>query len=412
MKTISTLCIIAAALLAPLASGEYTNTSPATEALVSKAHKMDTQAMEQLGDIYAEGEGVDKDPGEAMNWYTFAAQNGNMSANKKLWKLEGHAARKVKLIEREFDDEATHDLLAYLYLTHQKANILKSEAVPEGIKTKPSSSPGYVMPPEYKPAIVKKYLRKGANPLAYIPIENINYPLGASGMKLNVFALVARHNDFKTLDLLISYGCTINNHGEHLIHRTFNEMSSGNAKEAARMLQYLQSRGAHFKAMTDWGATWIMECACADSHKGIEFLISQGVDPSACIENRYIIAGKFRAATIGDTALLMASRNKNVRSMDALIKGKANLNYIWKGKTVLDSALKDEGVVFPPAASYKKELARLLELSKNPKKTKKGIVTKLTHAKDFSVANLLKLAGAKTAAELSGIDSEPEAPTP
>mgnify|MGYP003294193348 CR=1 FL=1 len=155
MKTISTLCIIAAALLAPLASGEYTNTSPATEALVSKAHKMDTQAMEQLGDIYAEGEGVDKDPGEALNWYTFAAQNGNMSANKKLWKLEGHAARKVKLIEREFDDEATHDLLAYLYLTHQKANILKSEAVPEGIKTKPSSSPGYVMPPEYKPAIVK-----------------------------------------------------------------------------------------------------------------------------------------------------------------------------------------------------------------------------------------------------------------
>ena len=208
------------------------------------------------------------------------------------------------------------------------------------------------------------------------------------------------------LDLLISYGCTINNHGKHLIHRTFMEMSTGNAKDAARMLQYLQTRGAHFKAITDWGATWIMECACADSHKGIEFLIPQGVDPSACIENRYIINGKYRAATIRDTALLMATRNKNVRSMNALIKGKADLNYIWKGGTVLDKAIKDKGTVSPPAATYKKELARLLKLSKTPKKTKAGIVTTHTYAKDFSVANLLKLAGAKTAAELSDSTSE------
>lgn len=59
MKALRTLYLIAGILLAPLASGEYT--SPATEAQVSKAHKMDTQAMEQLGDIYAECEGVDKE---------------------------------------------------------------------------------------------------------------------------------------------------------------------------------------------------------------------------------------------------------------------------------------------------------------------------------------------------------------
>ena len=406
MKAIRTLYLIAGVALAPLASGEYTNTTPETEALVSRTHKMDTQAMEQLGDIYARGNGVEKDLDEAMNWYIYAAQNGNMSANKKLWKLEGHAARKVKFIEQEFDDEATHDLLAYLYLTHKKSNMLKPEAVPEGIKTTPSPAPGYVMSPEYKPATVRKYLKKGANPLAHIAIEKINYPLGASGTTLNAFSLIARHNDFKTLDLLISYGCTINTHGKHLMHRTFMEMSAGNAKDAARMLQYLQNRGAHFKAITDWGATWIMECACSDSHKGIEFLISQGVDPSASIENRYIINGKYRADTIGDTALLMATRNKNVRSMNALIKGKADLNYIWKGGTVLDKALKDKGTVSPPAATYKKELARLLKLSKTPKKTKAGIVTTHTYAKDFSVANLLKLAGAKTAAELSDSTSE------
>lgn len=234
MKALRTLYLIAGIQLTPLANGEYTNTTPETEALVSRSHKMDTQAMEQLGDIYAKGKGVEKDLDEAMNWYTNAARNGNMSANKKLWKLEGHAARKVKFIEREFDDEATHDLQAYLYLTHK-------------------------------------------------------------------------------------------------------------------------------------------------------FLISQGVDPSASIENRYIINGKYRAATIGDTALLMATRNKNVRSMNALIKGKADLNYIWKGGTVLDKAVKDKGTVSPPAATYRKELARLLKLSKTPKKTKAGIVTTHTPMQRISV---------------------------
>lgn len=404
IKLITPLGMFISLLLTPMAMGEYTNTSPRTEALVKKAHQKNASAMEELGDIYAKGDGVEADRDEAMTWYTLAAQKGSASANEKLWKMEGHSERKIKRIRKKYNEEATHALLAYLYLTHELSNMLDPEQIPPGIKTKPSPAPGYVLPPEYKPAIVKRYLQKGADPTARILIEKINYPLKARGMVLNVFALVARHNDFKTLDSLIAHGCTINNHGEHLIHRTFSEISKGNPKEGARMLQYLQNRGAHFKGIGDWGATWIMECACAGGHKAIEFLISQGVDPNASIENRYIIEGKFRNEMIGDTALLMATRNKDLLSMDVLIKANADLNYIWKGETVLDRALKDTNAVTAPASSYKKELARLKAKAekclKNPKTTKHGNATSRTYTKDYNVSHLLKLAGAKTSAEL------------
>ena len=78
----------------------YDNINSETEALLAKAHKNDTAAMEQLGDIYAQGSGVEQDKDEAMTWYSLANQLGNERAGNKLWKLEGHAKRKVKRVKK------------------------------------------------------------------------------------------------------------------------------------------------------------------------------------------------------------------------------------------------------------------------------------------------------------------------
>ena len=83
------------------ASAAYTNVSPETDALVTKAHKSDIAAMEELGDIYAEGQGVERDKDEAMYWYAQASKLGSETATDKLWEMEGHKKRKVKRIRRK-----------------------------------------------------------------------------------------------------------------------------------------------------------------------------------------------------------------------------------------------------------------------------------------------------------------------
>ena len=75
---------------------EYTNVSQETKSVLALVHQKDNKAMEKLGDIYAEGQGVEQDLDEAMTWYAMASKYGNNEATDKLWKLEGHAERKVK----------------------------------------------------------------------------------------------------------------------------------------------------------------------------------------------------------------------------------------------------------------------------------------------------------------------------
>lgn len=394
-------------LSVPSALAAYTNVNQETEALLVQAHKSDSKAMETLGDIYAQGNGVTQDKDEAIRWYSLASELGNDSANEKLWKLEGHADRKVKRIKRAqgYDQQATHDLCTYLHLTTRgtMGNVYKPEAVPKGIKTIPAAG-GYVQVEKYKPAVVKRYLKKGADPRANVNIEDIDRPLGASGMTLNPFQMVSRMHDLKTLDLFIAHGCCINRHGNFLAHLAFQELDHGDEKEARKMLDYLLSRGLNLHIRSNWSSTRLIDCACADGAKAITYLIKQGLDPDAELEPRYMIVQRIRSWATGDRALGMAVRNKWIYTIDALIKGKADLNYIWKGKTVLDEALASPGAVDESATSYEEEFKRLDTLMYGPRKKgkskKEPRSTNSARNTDVSVAHLLRLAGAKTAAEL------------
>ena len=107
----------------------------------------------------------------------------------------------------------------------------------------------------------------------------------------------------------------------------------------------------------------------------------------------------------------MAVRNIQIYTIDALIKAKADLNYIWKGKTVLDSAIAQQGDQPQSTKTYKEEFKRLESLIYGNRKSPKG---SSLHYRDMpkkngiSVVHLLRLAGAKTAAELN--QGEPAAP--
>lgn len=391
----------------------YENVNSETETLLAKAHKNDASAMEQLGDIYAQGTGVQQDKDEAMIWYALASQLGNEKANNKLWKLEGHAERKVKQVKKshKYNTKATHDLCAYLYLTADKANsLLPPEAIPDGVKSTPASN-GKVTIEPYNPATVRKLLKKGADPRVSIPVEDINRPLGATGLSISPFAMVARQDDLKTLDLFITHGCCINQHGNALVQRAFRLLERDDAKTAKKLLKYLTERGLNLNMRSNWSSTRLIDCACVDDAKGVAYLAKQGLSPDAELESRYLLVERIRRQSTGDRALGMAVRNIQIYTIDALIKAKADLNYIWKGKTVLDSAIAQQGDQPQSTKTYKEEFKRLESLIYGNRKSPKG---SSLHYRDMpkkngiSVVHLLRLAGAKTAAELN--QGEPAAP--
>lgn len=386
---------------------EYTNVSPETDALVTKAHQSDAAAMEELGDIYSEGRGVEEDRDEAMYWYAHASKSGRDTATDKLWKMEGHTKRKVKRIERKqgYNKEATEDLCTYLYLVTQlgPTSLHHPAAVPKGIKTLPGQM-GKVRIEEYKPAVVKRYLKKGADPRVCIKVEDIDRPLGAKGLKISPFECISRMHDLKTLDLLIAHGCCINQHGNVLVHEMFRQMDRGDARLAKKLLKFLNERGLNLNMKTDWASTRLIDCACMDFSKGVTYLAKQGLDPDAELEKRYILISRIRHQSDGDRSLGMAVRNKWIYTIDALLKAKADINYIRKGRTVLDEALAAPGEKITTATTYEEEFKRLDLIAhgtpQERKEDKTGRLRSFPNTNNINVAHLLRLAGAKTAAEL------------
>ncbi len=410
------LCRIALAaglfLLPGTTRAAYTNVSPETDALVAKAHKSDIAAMEELGDIYAKGQGVEQDKDEAMYWYAQASKLGSDPATDKLWEMEGHKKRKVKRIRRKrgYSKEATQDLCTYLFLTTVKGSnsLHLPAAVPKGIKTSPGPG-GRVTIDEYKPAIVRQYLKKGADPRVCIDVAEIDRPLGAMGMKLSPFAMISRKHDLKTLDTLIAHGCCINQHGDVLVQEMFCQMDRGDAKLAKKLLKYLTERGLNLNMRTDWSSCRLIDCACSDYAKGVTYLAEQGLNPDSELENRYILSARLRGKANGDRALGMAVRNKRIYTIDALLKAKAELNYVWKGKTVLDEALAAPGQKVTTSTTYEEEFERLETIAfGTPQERREDIEGRrrsFPNTNNINVAHLLRLAGAKTAAELGAGNS-------
>lgn len=54
-----------------------------------RAASSNADAMDSLADLYRNGQGVAKDPAEAMKWYMKAAQNGSADAKKKIMEMMG-----------------------------------------------------------------------------------------------------------------------------------------------------------------------------------------------------------------------------------------------------------------------------------------------------------------------------------
>jgi TPR repeat protein len=64
-------------------------------ALLAKANNGDAAAQVQVGDAYAEGKGVARDPKQAGEWYKKAADQGNISAELHLAVLYRDGAGKI-----------------------------------------------------------------------------------------------------------------------------------------------------------------------------------------------------------------------------------------------------------------------------------------------------------------------------
>lgn len=407
LKTLKLLpALIWLTIVPQQAWAEYTNISQETKSTLALVHKKDNKAMEKLGDIYAEGQGVEQDLDEAMTWYAMASKYGNNEATDKLWKLEGHAERKVKRVKKshKYNKQATHDLCAYLFLTTQKgtSSLLPPAAVPEGIKTTPASG-GLVTIEEYKPAVVMRYLKKGADPRVAIRIEDIDRPLGGTGHILSPYAMVSRKHDFKSLEAFLTHGCCINQHGNALLAEAFCQLDRGDAKIAKKILKYLTERGLNLNIRSDWSSTRLIDCACVDYAKGVTYLVQKGQSPDAELDPRYILEARLRNASAGDRSLGMAVRNKQLYTINALIKAKADINYVRKGKTVLDEALAASGEKIEKSKTYEEEFKRLEAIAFGDFKPSKKSPLKLHrigNTNNINVAHLLRLAGAKTAAEL------------
>lgn len=371
----------------------YENNSDETNQLI-QAVDADPRAeqLERLGDVYATGDGVQQDIAEAITWYCFAIQQGSDTATEKLWKLENSLRKKpIKRLRpgKAYNDKATLDLCRYLYIADKGDRALvPREIVPQGIKAEAASSPGYVYPPAYNPAIVRKYLSAGADPNATPTIGDPQNPQSKGNPK----AAVIRQRDYKSFDFMIAHGACVNDANNSLLTaglKDINTHGRTQGKPTDKTLTYLLARGASLKNKGNWGNNLLMLCVAGnDNPDGINFLVAKGADVNEEIEARYLPLCNRKKLVLGTRVILMAVLNRNVRAIDALIKAGAELNYLHEGKTMLDYALKSPWEDGQKESSYEKELARLL------KEKSKGSMT------EASVAQLLRLAGAKKAADL------------
>lgn len=383
------------------ASAPYANDSDETRQLVPMARGQDPVAMEKLGDIYSEGKGVRADRTEAINWYAFASDLGNLSARQKLWELEGHLTQPLPKVKRakQYKAEVTQDLCRYLYLASKGPNALINPGdLPKGMIAKPSPAPGKVMAPSYEPSVVKRYLAKGADPNASIRVEELRIQ-GSSGTTIRPFLYVARQKDYKTMDLLIAHGCCLHDGGKAVFYAAFNDMQGNTGKKPSdKMVKYLLARGADFGIRSNWGSTCIMECSIFDLTNGIAWLAAQGHDVNATLDPRYSLGKK--AAATGENALTIAVRNRRVNALNALIKAGADLNRVVEGKTILDVALQHGPVKNDRASgTYEQELNRLRAVMY----PRPGAPYR--PAGKLSFVHLLRLSGAKYASELPAAGS-------
>ncbi len=245
--------------------------------------------------------------------------------------------------------------------------------------------------PPYKPAMVKKYLARGADPNGYVSAEELG--LRGSGFSIDPLRYVLMKRDYKTADLLIAHGCCIHNGKKSLFYRAFGDLQDsldGKSKGTDKTLKYLISRGADFGTWSDWGSTCIMECAIFDNDRGIKFLVDRGFDVNLQINPRYhVLTGKSQAN--GWSALFFAAGNRRVNATDALIAAGADVNLLSDGKTVLDWILKNGQKDDSRSTSYAQELSRLRAIAYD----------KLPDSRQINLPRLLRLAGAKLAGELA-----------
>lgn len=401
MKLLHSLAFFSFLSLSWLHAAPYDNDSDETRSLLKITVKGDVTAMEQMGDIYSEGRGVQVDKNEAMNWYGFAAKRGSKTALKKLWKLETKSKKELK--DMEYDEEATKQLCVYLY--YAGGNSLMDEgALPKellGKNATPSkTTPGTIPSPPYNAAIVRKLIKKGADPNAYIPAEDL--PIKRTGTKINPFRFLLLKNDTKTAEFFITQGAVLHLGGNDLGTLAVNQMNNADEKKnQEKPMKFLLAHGYNLNAHSDWGSSLLMDCAIFGYTKGAKFLLERGADVNEAITSRYTLTEKSARDCVGETALSLAASNRQVDMVDLLLRHGADPNIIVRGQSLLDHIISSQGEPSSSSTTYEEELARLRRNSakENPVIINKKKPDPMQQPRG-NVAHLLKLAGAKHTKEL------------
>lgn len=411
-------CCIGIALLGGSASAMYENNSEESLQLVQQAKEDDKEAMEKLGDLYRTGAGVKADRTEALIWYSFAADLGNTSARKKLWKLEGHDKQELPQVKRPktYHKKVTEEFCRYLYMaTGSLTRLYPQSDLPPGIPLRPSPDPTRFYAPELSPALVKKYLSRGADPNASLSVEELQLSNKQGHFLVNPLKLLLLSGDYKSLDLLLAAGACLHDANLSVLNLALNQMQLGSMKSIA----YLAERGYDFNVRNrrTSGTAYLFRIGL-DHAEGIEKLAALGCNPNTPLDSRYV-KGRGVPAFDGEPPLFTAVRSKRINATDALIRSGSDLTTVVSGKTVLDVAREAKGADDQASRTYNEELNRLRKIAydqESSASTHTGITAMgatsidllnsqppapavKTGTRRISLAHLLRLAGARSAGE-------------
>lgn len=344
-----------------LAFAAYQNDSEETKELLKRTHAEDVEAMEKMGDIYRDGQGVTADKTEAMNWYAFAAERGSKTAHRKLWALERNAKKAPKA--KKYNDEATRLLCSYLHIANKNTSgksLIEAGILPESMVGKSLNSGKMVYAPTYNAAEVRKLLKKGADPTASIPVEELN--IGKDrGSTVKVLYEVLKAEDYKTAEYLLSQGAVIHEGATDILDLALARMQDRDGKPGSdKMIKFLLAHGGDLKLHSDWGSTLLMDASIHARLNAAKFLIENGAAVDDALDKRYIVLGEKKMKTIWpETALWMAARNQNIEMVDFLLKSGADPNFTVNGESLLTDLLRRFKGTEAETTTYDEELSRL-----------------------------------------------------
>lgn len=335
------LCVLFAVTVPPCVANEAD-----FRVLVEKTRKKDHAAEDQfkLAECYANGDGVAKDLAKAKFWYANAGANGYIPAWKKLGaltvkKVQLKPTVKAKDVSLEVAHEKGLELVRFLRKSYGKG------VSQDGTHAKVNMKE------------VVRLVQEGADLNAVTPKEE-SYD--------TALTIALQQYDLKMCDFLVAHGADPNGNWRNDMKNMRMCFPHGTAEErkavrdsvprgavvdmgvpdkkriamATKKLKFLIDRGADPTMRCTTGRTMLHWFAISGSPEAIDALIRCGAPVDQPNDPDEVSTGK-----MGDrdearrTALYTAIEYRNVGATQALIRNKANVNYVDAlGRTPLDYA--------------------------------------------------------------------------